>query len=206
MRYQKMHNRRDKILMAVDELPAVGLRNCVEYLATVGGYGISLLLYVQTYSQLIELYGREGAQTILSNCHHQVWYPPADMVTAEQMSKLYGTTLVPFQSYSHTDEDKPLIPDLGNRERGRSVNMQVKPELSPEEMLALPKDEVILQMDRRYKLKAYRLWPVADFQANSIPVPFEVEGEGQRPLPLWKSNPTPPRTTNNAPELFDPTE
>lgn len=90
--------------------------------------------------------------------------------------------------------------------RGRSVNMQVKPELSPEEMMALPKDAVIVQMDRRYTLRAYRLWPVAEFKQKILPIPFEVEDVGERPLPLWKTTPT-QLTDEDQPrgELFDPT-
>ena len=57
-----------KMLVAIDELPAIGLRNIADYLSTCGGYGITLLLYVQSVAQLQGMYGREGTRAILSNC------------------------------------------------------------------------------------------------------------------------------------------
>ena len=190
MRYQKLHDRRDPILVAVDELPAVGLRNVSEYLATVGGYNISMLLYVQAYSQLAAAYGERGAETILSNCHHQVWYPPADMLTAKRMSEVYGSKLEPFQSYSSRERDKQLVPDLGMQEKGRSVSLRLVPALAPEEMSALPPDAVIVQMDRRHLVQAYRLWPVSDL-ADLPPLPYQIESTAVRPAPHWKASDRP---------------
>ena len=46
---------KERLLVAIDELPAVGLKNIADYLATCGGYGITLLLYVQSIAQLKEL-------------------------------------------------------------------------------------------------------------------------------------------------------
>jgi type IV secretory pathway TraG/TraD family ATPase VirD4 len=112
VRYQMQHGRKERLLVAIDELPAIGLKNIADYLATCGGYGITLLLYVQSISQLKELYGREGTGAILSNCAHQVWYPPTEYETAETMSRLYGMSLKanPVHSSSrgsrqHKDKD-----------------------------------------------------------------------------------------------------
>ncbi len=206
MRYQKMRERRDQIIVAVDELPVVGLHNVAEYLATVGGYGISLILYVQTYSQLSRLYGERGAETILSNCQHQVWYPPADAITAKRMSEIYGTKLEPLQAHTHRREDKPLLPDLGLKSHGRSVSLSYRPALLPEEMMALGKNEVIVQADRQHVLRAFRLWPVGEFQALPPP-PFEMEVTASRPRPRWGGGYRPPVAPQDvADETFvDPT-
>ncbi|MEM7801936.1 MAG: type IV secretory system conjugative DNA transfer family protein [Chloroflexota bacterium] len=207
LRYQKMNDRKDRIIAAVDELPVVGLRNVSEYLATVGGYNISLLLYVQTYSQLSKMYGERDAETILSNCHHQVWYPPSDIITAKRMSELFGTKLEPLQAYSHKDEDKAFIPDLGIRTKGRSVSLQYRPALTPEEMVALPKDHVICQIDRRHVIRAYRLWPVPEFR-NIVPPPYEIEVDATRaPAPWGPSFAAPVVRPDDVEEaFFDPTE
>ncbi|MCP5085827.1 MAG: type IV secretory system conjugative DNA transfer family protein, partial [Rhodobacteraceae bacterium] len=65
MRYQLTQSEKQRVMFAIDELPAVGLHNVTNYLATVGGSGITLLLYAQAVSQLRELHGREGTQSIL---------------------------------------------------------------------------------------------------------------------------------------------
>lgn len=185
LRYQKSHNLKDQMIAAVDELPAVGLNNVDEYLATVAGYGISMILYVQSYSQLADIYGERKAETILSNCQHQVWYPPADQPTARRMSELYGTKMEPFQNFSRAQKDKNLELDFGMRETSRGISMQIRPALAPEEMGALTPEEVIVQIHRRYVSKIYRLWPVP--QLGQLPPPaYEIESMNPiRPIPNW---------------------
>ena len=180
-----MHNRHDRIIAAIDELPTVGLRNVEEYLSTVGGYGITLLLYVQSYSQLASLYGERNAETILSNCQHQLWYPPADEPTAKRMSAIYGTTLEPVQSFSDGRRDKRFMPDFGQNQNSRSVNWQIRPALTVEELFALDKEAVIVRYDRKYVLKAYRLWPVPQFAKLPQPAYEFEQAVGQRPQPHW---------------------
>lgn len=184
MRYQKLNELKDPIICAVDELPAVGLRNVDEYLATVGGYNISMVLYVQTYAQLSKVYGERAAETILSNCLHQVWYPPADMITAKHMSEIYGTKLHPRASFNQMEREKRIIPDLGMKESGRGISLDYRPALAPEEMMALNKDEVIVQIDRQYVTRAYRLWPVPKFKSIEPPS-GQIEGSPARPVPHW---------------------
>jgi type IV secretory pathway TraG/TraD family ATPase VirD4 len=61
MRYQLRQPKQERVLFAIDELPAAGLHNVTDYLATVGGSGITLLLYAQAVSQLRDLYGHKAA-------------------------------------------------------------------------------------------------------------------------------------------------
>ena len=78
---------RTPTLFALDELPATALAKLETYMATLGGYGGTLLLYLQTISQLDDVYGTTKAQTILGNCATKLFYPPRDLVTAEHVSK-----------------------------------------------------------------------------------------------------------------------
>ena len=45
------------VLFAIDEMPTVGLPNLPGYLATVGGSGITMLLYAQALPQIEDVYG-----------------------------------------------------------------------------------------------------------------------------------------------------
>lgn len=165
LRYQMRQNQRQKMLVAIDELPTVGLRNIADYLSTCGGYGITLLLYVQSVAQLQELYGREGLRAILSNCVHQLWYPAAEMETARFMSELYGTTLKanPMQSASRSarqqqdKEGKAQMQTSNNQ--GASWSWREGAALSPNEMMALPKGQVLTTTlaDRQYVFLGERL-------------------------------------------------
>jgi type IV secretory pathway TraG/TraD family ATPase VirD4 len=85
--------RRTPTLFALEELPATAQAKLETYIATLGGYGGTLLLYLQTISQLDDVYGKTKAQTILGNCATKLFYLPRDLVTAEHVSKLFGTDL-----------------------------------------------------------------------------------------------------------------
>lgn len=173
LRYQmraQSELRRQKMLVAIDELPAVGLRNIADYLSTCGGFGITLLLYVQSVAQLHELYGREGLRAILSNCDHQLWYPAAEMETARFMSELYGTTMKanPMQSASRSarqQQDKEGQAQMQtSSNQGASWSWREGAALSANEMMALPKGQVLATTlaDQRYVFLGQRL--------NSIPL------------------------------------
>ena len=189
-------NRRDRLLVAIDELPAVGLRNVVDYLATTGGYGITLLLYVQSIAQLQELYGAEGTQAILSNCAHQVWYPPAEYETAAAISRLYGLTLKsnPVHSSSrgarqHKDREGRAQTQINNNQ-GASWSWQERPALLPSQALALSREQVLVSTlaDQRYVFLGQRLNPIPLFDrlppATLLRLPRPVYGE--RVYTAWR--------------------
>lgn len=150
LRYQMRLAQKQKMLVAIDELPAIGLRNIADYLSTCGGYGIMLLLYVQSVAQLQELYGKDGLRAILSNCVHQLWYPAAEMETAKLMSELYGTTLKanPMQSASRSarqQQDKEGKAQLQmSNNQGASWSWREGAVLSANEMMALPDGQVLV--------------------------------------------------------------
>ncbi|MCI0645584.1 MAG: type IV secretory system conjugative DNA transfer family protein [Chloroflexi bacterium] len=150
LRYQIQRGLKERLLVAIDELPAVGLKNLTGYLATCGGYGITLLLYAQSISQLTGLYGPEETGAILSNCAHQLWYPAADYDTAEAMSKLYGLTLRASPVHSTSRGARQHRDPAGqasvqtNIHQGASWSWQERPALLPSQMMALPTDQVLV--------------------------------------------------------------
>ncbi|MCC6602168.1 MAG: type IV secretory system conjugative DNA transfer family protein [Anaerolineae bacterium] len=172
LRRQMQQNRRERLLVAIDELPAIGLKNIADYLATCGGYGITLLLYVQSIAQLKALYGSDGTSAILSNCTHQVWYPPADYETAEKMSQLYGMTLKANPAHNSSRGSRQHKDNEGrantqtNSNQGASWSWQEKPELLPSQMMALPKEQVLVSTQtgaQRFVFLGQRLNPIPLF-------------------------------------------
>ncbi len=172
MAVQARQDTKERLLVAIDELPAIGLRNIAGYLATCGGYGITLLLYVQSIAQLKELYGSDGTNAILSNCAHQVWYPPTEHETAVRMSQLYGMTMRanPVHSTSrgsrqHKDKEGQTNTQ-SNHNQGSSWSWQERPELLPSQMMALPKEQVLvttLTEEERNVFLGQRLNPIPLF-------------------------------------------
>lgn len=165
LRYQMRQPQKQKMLVAIDELPAVGLHNIADYLSTCGGYGITLLLYAQSVAQLQALYGRDGTRAILTNCDHQLWYPAAEMETARFMSELYGTTMKanPMQSASrrtHRQQGKEGSTQMQtSSNQGASWSWRETAALSPNEMMALSKGQVLATTlaDQRYVFLGQRL-------------------------------------------------
>ena len=178
-----------KLLLAIDELPAVGLRNISDYLATVGGYGVTLLLYVQSIAQLQELYGQQGARSIIANCAHQLWYPAAELETAKLMSELYGTTLKASPLTSATQGSRQQQGQDGqaytqtSHNQGASWAWREGAALTANEMMALPQGQVLVatQQGRRQVFLGERLNPIPLFER--LPGP-----EGLRlPQPLRRT-------------------
>lgn len=206
LRHHMRQNSKERLLVAIDELPAVGLKNIADYLATGGGYGITLLLYVQSIAQLKELYGSDGTNAILSNCAHQVWYPPTEYETAEVMSRLYGMTLKanPVHSSSRGSrqhKDKEGHANLQtNSNQGASWSWQERPELLPSQVMALPKEQVMvttLAGKQRIVFLGQRLNPIPLFDklpsASLLRLPRPQYGpEGERVYTRWLEAEAPP--------------
>ncbi|MBA3471549.1 MAG: type IV secretory system conjugative DNA transfer family protein [Herpetosiphonaceae bacterium] len=86
-------------LFAVDELRASRLHALDTKLATVGGYGITIMAYLQQLSQLRDVYGNDAAASIIGNFHHQIFYPTRDNESAEYVSRKFGTEVQTTRSY-----------------------------------------------------------------------------------------------------------
>ena len=144
------------------------------HISTIGGYGGTLLLYLQTVSQLDDVYGKAKARTILGNCHTKLYYPPRDMETAEHVAKVFGTEL----RYVRSDSSSSPGTSSGHAYHGRQTSTtyaeRVAPALAPTELDALPACAVIVlaQADKQYRVLAERLNPIP--KLPSLPLPPEL--------------------------------
>ena len=181
MRYHMAHTSLPyRMLVAVDELAAVRLGNLETYLATVGGYGVTMLLYTQSIAQLEGIYGRSGTEAILANVAHQVWYPPNELETARRVSALYGTQRRPNRSYSSARRyatGGQAGQGAGYQDYSVGQTMREEPLLKPTEVMALPKDQVIVitEKERQYRFIGQRVNPLDQVKdAPPPPTPRQV--------------------------------
>lgn len=82
-------------LMVQDEFPALGrVDKFVRAVGYLAGYGFRCITVAQSVSQLQsrELYGEEGARTLVSNHMLQVMYAPREQKDAEEYSNILGYT------------------------------------------------------------------------------------------------------------------
>lgn len=137
------HNRELKyqVLMLLDEATAPGaipiLKRSISYLP---GYNVRLLLVIQAYSQLRDVYGTLGADTMMKSLAARVLYAPKDFSEANEISQELGQTTVKVKSLS-----KPLFDGSSKtRTRSVSINEQRRPLLLPQEVKELGRDREIL--------------------------------------------------------------
>ncbi len=177
--------RRSPVLFALDEVPATAIAKLDAYMATIGSYGGTLLLYLQTMSQLDDVYGKAKAQTILGNCHTKVFYPPRDLATAEYVSKAFGTELRYVRADSRSSGGGSV--GLGSAKHARGPHSSLSytekeaPALAPTELDALPAEAVIVlaQAETQLRVLAERLDPIP--LLPDLPAPPAVRR--RRPAP-----------------------
>lgn len=82
---------RRRVWLIVDELPLLGKVNSItEFLTNARKNGGAAVLGIQALSQLREIYGRDGATTMLSCMGSQLIFRTPDPETADYMSKVIG--------------------------------------------------------------------------------------------------------------------
>jgi len=131
---QRMQRPRLPVLFAIDEAPAVALGNLADYMATVGGYGVTLLLYAQSVPQLLGVYRQADVRAVLGNCHHQVWYPPQDTETAQMVSTMFGSR-IELSPSTHNPG--------GSWMTGTGASTRYRPALEDAQAMSLPEGAVV---------------------------------------------------------------
>ena len=102
------------------------------------GRNIRFTLIVQSYSQLYRVYGKDAAQTILSNCGNQIYLMSTDEETARHFSSLLGNKTVVTQSRSRQGGPFSL------KGASASEHIDSQPLLSPTELMELRPGECVL--------------------------------------------------------------
>lgn len=91
----------------IDECANVGkIPNLEKYLATCRKYRISIVPIFQNYSQIVEVYGKEKANNIVSNCDAFLFLGGADKDTLEIIQSHLGKETVKTLSHSMTRSSK----------------------------------------------------------------------------------------------------
>ena len=79
----------------LDEFPALGrIPILTKASGFLPGYNVRMLLIMQALSQLREVYGENGAKTLLKTLAARIFFAPKDMEDAEEISRELGNTTV----------------------------------------------------------------------------------------------------------------
>ncbi|RRD39839.1 conjugal transfer protein TraG [Leptotrichia sp. OH3620_COT-345] len=137
-----------KMLMLLDEFPAIGKLEILEKgIGYVAGYGMKMMLILQSLDQLFKIYGKENG--FLSNCQAQVFYTSNDETTANYVSKLLGKeTIEQFTQSNKT---------VGTIIKSESQQFLGKDLLSPDEVGRFPSDKIIIKLSGRNPIKSDKI-------------------------------------------------
>jgi len=78
------------VLLLVDEAGRTAIPSLSEHATTVNGRGISMMIAVQSLSQLDALYGKYKADTLRNNMDSQIFYRQASQETADYLQRCLG--------------------------------------------------------------------------------------------------------------------
>jgi type IV secretion system protein VirD4 len=133
------------LLLALDEAGRTPIPGMDDLVSTIGGRGMSALIYVQDLAQLEAAYGRSEAQVIRGNCHTQLYYRPTDYDTAAHVSRRCGQTSV---------RDVHVSGTFGEN---RSYGQRARELVTPDEVMQLENEEVIVFAGKKPPILGHRL-------------------------------------------------
>jgi type IV secretion system protein VirD4 len=167
-----------QVLMLLDEMTAPGripiLAQAISYLP---GYNVRLLLVIQAYSQLREVYGPNAADTMMKSLAARVLYAPKDYQEANEISQELGNTTVRVKS---TSRPRAALFAKGQRHGTTNVSEQKRPLLLPQEVKELGRDRELLLYEglRPILAKKNRYYEDPLFKKRLFPPPPQAASTG----------------------------
>jgi len=165
---EKDGRRRHRLLMMLDEFPALGRLDFFETsLAFLAGYGVRAFLIAQSLNQIEKAYGDHNA--ILDNCHIRVAFATNDERTAKRISDALGTATE--QRAMRNYAGHRLAPWLAHVMVSRQETARAL--LTPGEVMQLPPtDEIILVAGHApARTRKLRYYEDPNFSTRILPPP-----------------------------------
>jgi type IV secretion system protein VirD4 len=172
------HAKRHKLLMMLDEFPALGRLDFFESaLAFMAGYGVRAYLIAQSLNQIEKAYGPNNS--ILDNCHVRVAFAANDERTAKRISDALGTATELRAQRNYAGHR--LAPWLAHVMVSRQET--ARPLLTPGEVMQLPSDELIALISGAPPIRAKKLQYYRDrnFAGRRLPAISLAPSNGRYP-------------------------
>ncbi len=127
MRADTIADTKHDVLLLIDEFATFGRLPLIEkMMAAVRGYGVRIMIVCQALSQLDDLYGQPGRNTLLGNTARQLFMPNPDPATSAYVSRRIGDATIVTRSRS-----RPL--GLGAGRVSVSTGLAARSFMKPEE-------------------------------------------------------------------------
>ncbi|HEX4952557.1 MAG TPA: type IV secretory system conjugative DNA transfer family protein [Thermoanaerobaculia bacterium] len=185
-----------RLVLLLDELAAVGRLDLVaRQIAYLRGYGIQVVVAVQTANQLYEVYGQH--ESVRGNLGYLLVFPSTEQKTAEEISRLLGDQTILLESRSRSSGESIFA-----SRHSTSVRDHKRPLLTPDEVRRLGNDHPLLIATGAFPiantLKGY--FEVRELLARTE-FPPPLPDKGDRPdVSAWDRPPA-PRPAEDQPEV-----
>lgn len=174
-----------QVLMMLDEFAALGrIPIIAESVSYLPGYNVRVVLVIHTPAQLREVYGMNGAETMLKSLAARIVFAPKDYADAREISDELGVTTVKARTVS-----RPLFEwgdARGRRSRSVSVSEQRRPLLLPQEVKALGPRQALIFYEglRPIRCRKIRYFEDGRFRARLLPPPVVAPASVVTPVPV----------------------
>jgi len=139
-----------QLLLLLDEFARLGRASVLASgFSYVAGYGIRMLPVIQSRSQLRAVYGKDVCDEIVANCGVEIAFTPKESIVAKELSDRLGSYTFKARSRSSKEFD--------GWSRTVSVSDQRRALMLPQELLELPRNEMIILRGGIPPIKAVKL-------------------------------------------------
>lgn len=128
---------KEKSLFMLDEFPTVFVPNIEQLPATARSNKVATVLACQDIAQMIDKYGKEKTDTILSNLGNQFYGRTTNPTTAQRVSQMFGKSDKLMETHSDNYERTPVIGDT-RKGSGKSYAYQERDLVKIQDVATLP--------------------------------------------------------------------
>lgn len=166
---------RHQVMMLLDEFTALGrIPIIAESISYLPGYNVRVVLVIQTPAQLREVYGANGAETMLKSLAARIAFAPKDFSDAREISEELGYSTVKVKSVSHPVAG--FWSARGSRQRSVSVSEQRRALMLPQEVKELGAKEALIFYEGMRPIRCRKIRYFSDhrFKARLLPPPTQA--------------------------------
>jgi type IV secretion system protein VirD4 len=144
-----------EVAVIKDEFTAMGRMPIVlDSIGLMGGYGLRPFIIVQAVSQLRQVYGADGAETIMSCCGASVIFAPREQKYAEDISRMLGPYTAEVVSRSRQRFTLSTKPGGGSS----TVSHMARPLMNPQEVKQMGKQNEIIAVEGMLPILCKKIW------------------------------------------------
>ncbi len=188
---------RHQVLMVLDEFPLLGaMPTLTSAFAFVAGYGVRMLLVLQSKAQMRAAYGPDVAATVLDNCGAEVVFGTKDLALTKELSERLG-----YDTVESLTRSGPRFGGWWKRDRQNvSASAQRRALMLPQEIARLgPREEIVLRAGMR-PIRATRIRHYEETRFTRLlrpapvvpPIRIEVRYDAAPPPAAEQAPPAPP--------------